>query len=77
MSLVWEENFGSGTLTDSTQVRPSRQSSPVSATLSFLAEAMSSAYLVTDAGQAGAEAGEMGAAVALRDVVGEGTARLS
>jgi hypothetical protein len=39
LSLVCEENFGSGTLTDSTQVRPSRQSSPVSATFSFLAMA--------------------------------------
>jgi hypothetical protein len=36
LSLVWEENFGSGTLTDRTQVRPSRQSSPVSETFSFL-----------------------------------------
>ena len=37
LSLVWLENFGSGTLTDSTQVSPSRASSPVSATFSFLA----------------------------------------
>ncbi len=37
LSLVWLENFGSGTLTESTQVRPSRASSPVSATFSFLA----------------------------------------
>ena len=37
LSLVCDENFGSGTLTESTQVRPSRQSSPVSATFSFLA----------------------------------------
>ena len=36
LSLVWEENFGSGTLTDSTAVSPSRQSSPVSETFSFL-----------------------------------------
>ncbi len=48
LSLVWDENFGSGTLTDSTQVRPSRQSSPVSADLVLLGAAgMSSAYLVT------------------------------
>ena len=31
-SLVWEENFGSGTFTDSTAVSPSRASSPVSGT---------------------------------------------
>jgi hypothetical protein len=44
LSLVCEENFGSGTLTDSTQVRPSRQSSPVSATFSFLAMPMSARH---------------------------------
>ena len=37
LSLVWEENFGSGTLTDSTQVRPSRASSPATETFSRLA----------------------------------------
>ena len=37
LSLVWEENFGSGTLTDSTAVSPSRASSPVSATFSLRA----------------------------------------
>ena len=37
LSLVWLENFGSGALTDSTQVKPSRASSPVNATFSFLA----------------------------------------
>ena len=36
LSLVCDENFGSGTLTDSTAVSPSRQSSPISATFSFL-----------------------------------------
>ena len=36
LSLVCEENFGSGTLTDRTQVSPSRQSSPVGSTFSFL-----------------------------------------
>ena len=35
LSLVCDENLGSGTLTESTQVRPSRMSSPVSATFSF------------------------------------------
>ena len=37
LSLVWEENFGSGTFTDNTQVRPSRASSPVKFTFSFFA----------------------------------------
>ena len=41
LSLVWDENFGSGTLTDSTQVSPSRASSPVSATFSFFAMPLS------------------------------------
>ena len=47
LSLVCDENFGSGTLTESTQVRPSRQSSPVSGTRSFLPSPVSSAYFVT------------------------------
>jgi hypothetical protein len=37
LSFVWLENFGSGTLTDSTQVNPSRASSPVNSIFSFLA----------------------------------------
>ena len=45
LSLVCEENLGSGTLTDSTQVRPSRMSSPVRFTFSFLESPLSSAYL--------------------------------
>src|SRR6201999_2428729 len=47
LSLVCDENFGSGTFTDNTQVRPSRQSSPVSATFSFFWMPESSAYFVT------------------------------
>ena len=46
MSLVWLENFGSGTFTDSTAVSPSRASSPVSATFSRLAMPVTSAYLL-------------------------------
>ena len=71
MSLVCDENFGSGTLTESTQVRPSRQSSPVSATFSFLASPLLVGVAGDLAGQRAAEAGKMRAAVALRDVVGE------
>jgi hypothetical protein len=37
LSLVWEENFGSGTLQERTAVSPSRQSSPVSAIFSLRA----------------------------------------
>ena len=36
-SLVCDENLGSGTFTDSTQVSPSRMSSPVVSTFAFLA----------------------------------------
>ena len=37
LSLVCDENFGSGTFTETIAVRPSRESSPVSATFSRLA----------------------------------------
>ena len=37
LSLVCEENFGSGNLTDRMAVRPSRASSPVVVIFSFLA----------------------------------------
>ena len=36
-SLVCEENFGSGSLTERMAVRPSRESSPVVGTFSFFA----------------------------------------
>ena len=36
MSLVWEENLGSGTFTDNTQVSPSLESSPDKDIFSFL-----------------------------------------
>ena len=71
LSLVCEENFGSGTFTERTQVRPSRQSSPVSATFSLLGDAGAFGIAGDLPRQRGAEAREMGAAVALRDVVGE------
>ena len=35
LSLVWLENLGSGSLTDTIAVKPSRMSSPVSVTFSF------------------------------------------
>ena len=44
LSLVWDENLGSGTLTERTQVRPSRMSSPDSVTFSFFARPLSLAY---------------------------------
>jgi DNA gyrase subunit B len=46
LSFVWLENFGSGTLTDRTQVSPSRASSPVKSTFSRRAMPLSCAYLV-------------------------------
>ena len=46
LSLVWLLNLGSGTLTLSTQHRPSRMSSPVISTLAFLASSLSSMYLL-------------------------------
>ena len=45
LSLVWLENLGSGTFTLSTQVRPSRMSSPVHSTFAFFAISCSSMYL--------------------------------
>ena len=71
LSLVCEENFGSGTLTESTQVRPSRSRRRSASTFSFLAMPLSFGVAVDLARQRRAEAGEMRAAVALRDVVGE------
>ncbi len=44
LSLVCEENFGSGTLTDNTQVKPSRMSSPVVSTFAFFAVSLCSMY---------------------------------
>src|SRR5260370_133132 len=41
LSLVCDENFGSGTLADRIQVKPSRMSSPDSVTFSFLAMPLS------------------------------------
>ena len=46
LSFVWLENFGSGTLTESTQVSPSRASSPERSTFSFFASPLSPAYLL-------------------------------
>ena len=44
LSLVWLENFGSGTFTDRTAVRPSRASSPVKLIFSRFAIPLSCAY---------------------------------
>jgi hypothetical protein len=46
LSLVWLLNLGSGTLTLTTQARPSRMSSPLISTLAFLASSLSSMYLL-------------------------------
>ena len=44
LSFVCDENFGSGTFTDKTAVKPSRASSPVVATFSFFAKPLASMY---------------------------------
>ncbi len=44
LSLVCDENLGSGTFTDSTQHRPSRMSSPVVSTFAFFAISCCSMY---------------------------------
>ena len=44
LSLVWEENLGSGTFTESTAVRPSRASSPLGLTLAFFRMPSASMY---------------------------------
>ena len=44
LSLVCEENFGSGTLTERMAVKPSRESSPVVATLCFFCNPWVSMY---------------------------------
>src|SRR5215471_228423 len=44
LSLVCDENFGSGTLTESTHDRPSRMSSPLVSTLAFFAISFDSMY---------------------------------
>ena len=69
LSLVCDENFGSGSLTDSTAVSPSRESSPDMTTFLALADALVLDVRVQRARQRCAEAREMRAAVALRDVV--------
>ena len=71
LSLVWELNLGSGTLTDRTQVRPSRASSPVGATFLLLGQAGAFDIAAHDARQAGAEGRKVGASIPLGDVVGE------
>jgi hypothetical protein len=71
LSLVCELNLGSGSLTETMAVRPSRMSSPVRLTFSFFSAPERSAKAVQGAGQRRAERGQVGAAVALRDVVGE------
>ena len=44
LSLVCDENLGSGSFTDNTQVKPSRISSPEVSTLAFLAMSLSAMY---------------------------------
>ena len=66
MSFVCDENFGSGTLTDSTAVP-----AVVAGQRDLFLLGVRLGIAVDLARQRAAEAGEMGAAVTLRDVVGE------
>jgi hypothetical protein len=70
LSFVCDENFGSGTLTETTQVKPSRVIAGESILSFFVKPAFSSAYLlITRVSARGSR--QVRAAVALRDVVGE------
>ena len=72
-SLVWDENFGSGTFTENTQVSPSRASSPERLTFSFVAMPLEeSGVVIDDAGQRAPKTAQMRAAILLGNVVGEG-----
>ena len=71
LSLVWQLNLGSGSLTETIAVSPSRMSSPVSVTFSRFSMPGLLGIIVDRAGQRRAERGHVRAAVALRDVVGE------
>ena len=44
LSLVWDENLGSGALTESTAIKPSRESSPLMLSFCFLAKPSLSTY---------------------------------
>ena len=61
--LGLEENFGSGTFTDSTAIRPSRMSSPVSAILAFFGKPDVFDVVIQRARQRRAKTGQMRAAV--------------
>ena len=70
LSLVCEENFGSGSFTDRIAVSPSRASSPVVAIFSFFADELLLDVVVERARERAAKTREVRAAVLLRDVVG-------
>jgi hypothetical protein len=71
LSLVCDENFGSGTFTESTAVRPFAAIVAGQRDLLLLGDAGALGIAGDLARQRAAEAGQMRAAVALRDVVGE------
>ena len=70
--LVCPSNCGSRTFTWSTQVSPSRMSSPESVKPSFLRKSRRLAHVVDGPGERRLEAGEVGAALVGVDVVDEG-----
>jgi hypothetical protein len=71
LSLVCELNFGSGSLTETIRRQPLAHVVARQAHLLPLQDAALLRIIVERAGERGAEGGKVGAAVALRDVVGE------
>ena len=71
LPLVWPSNCGCGSFTLTTAVRPSRTSSPERFSFTSLNSPRLLAEGVDGAGQRGAEAGQVRAAIHGVDVVGE------
>ena len=71
LSLVCEENFGSGTLTESTAVSPFPDVVPRRLDFRLLRQSVGIHVLIERPGEGGAEPGEMRSSVALGDIVRE------
>ena len=71
MSFVCDENFGSGTFTDSTAARPSSHVITGKRHLGLRGNSVCFHVLIEGTRDCGTQSGQMGAAIALRDVVRE------
>ena len=71
-TFVCDSKRGFGSLMLRTQIKPSRTSSPEIGRVLVFQQAVGLRVLVDGLGQRGAEAGQMRAAVRVRDGVGEG-----